>query len=135
MKFYRLDEVPVSRDDQVFKESPTINAIAAFILFGIAITALVLGLEKWRPQGMAPSLPYWVAGIFGLIGLFPLAHFRASLKPSNWLLRCNLSGIIIKYRAYENWRFPADTVQAVGFDYGEIAWAKLFKERRTTPSM
>jgi hypothetical protein len=135
MKFYRLDEVPASRDDQVFKESPTINAIAALILFGIAITALVLGIEKWRPHGMAPSAPYWVAGIFGLIGLFPLANFRASLKPSNWLLRCNLSGLIIKYRAYENWRLPADTVQAVGFDYGEIAWAKIVKERRTTPAM
>jgi len=135
MKFYRLDEIPVSREDQVFKESPTINAIAALVLFGIAITALVLGFEKWRPQGMAPSVPYWIAGIFGLIGLFPLANFRASLKPSNWLLRCNLSGIIIKYRAYENWRLPADTVQAVGFDYGEIGWAKLVKERRTAPSM
>ena len=29
MRFYKLDEVPISRDDQVFKESPTITAIAA----------------------------------------------------------------------------------------------------------
>ena len=49
--------------------------------------------------------------------------------------RCNLSGVIVKYRAYENWRLPADTVQAVGFEYGEIAWAKLVKEQRTAPSM
>jgi len=135
MKFYRLDEVPVSRDDQVFKESPTINAVAALILFGIAITGLILGLEKWHPQGLAPWAPYFAAAVFGLIGLFPLFNFRASLKPSNWLLRCNLSGIIIKYRAYENWRLPADTMQAVGFEYGEIAWAKLVKEKRTSPSM
>ena len=69
MRFYRLNEIPVSRDDQVFKESPTINAIAALVLFGIAITSFVLGIEKWQPQWHVVWSPYFFAVIFGLIGL------------------------------------------------------------------
>jgi hypothetical protein len=136
MRFYRLDEIPVSRDDQVFKESPTINAVAALILFGLAGIALFLGITKWHPSvgHMAPAAPYFFAVIFALVGLFPLGNFRASLRPTNWLLRCQLAGVLIKYRAYENWRLPTDTPQAVGFEYGEIAWAKLVKERRTSPN-
>jgi hypothetical protein len=134
MTFYKIDEVPISRDDQVFKESPTVNATAAFILFGIAIAALVCGIEKW-PQGKSPTtFFYFTAVMCTLIGLFPLAFFRASLKPTNWLLRCQLGGIFIKYRGYENWRLPADTVQVAGIEYGEIAWAKLVKEQRKSPN-
>ena len=136
MTFHRLDEVPSSREDFVVKESPTINAIAATILFAIAGGALYLGIIKWHPSSghMSPIAPYFFAGFFALAGLFPLGNFRASMKPSNWLLRCQLSGVLIKYRAYENWKLPSDTLQAVGFEYGEIAWAKLVKERRTEPS-
>jgi len=132
MRFYKLDDVPVGRDDQVFKESPIINAVLALFLFGIAIGVLALGVTKWHPTSWVPFL---VAGVFALFGLVPLGNFRASLKPSNWLMRCQLSGVILKYRAYENWRLPADTLQAVGLEYGEIAWAKLVKERRKSPNM
>jgi len=136
MRFYKLDEVPVSRNDVIFKESPTINAIAALILFGLAAGSIYLGVIKWQPsQGhMAPYAPYCVGAIFAVVGLFPLSNFRASLKPTNWLLRCQLGGLFIKYRAYENWRLPADTLQVVGFEYAEIAWAKLVKEHRTVPN-
>ena len=41
MRFYKLDEVPVSPDDVVVKESPVINAIAAAILFSLAGVGLL----------------------------------------------------------------------------------------------
>jgi hypothetical protein len=119
MNFYKLDEVPITRDDTVFKESPTVNAIAA----------LVAGIEKW-PHGKSPTTFFYSAAVLcTLIGLLPLSFFRASLKPSNWLLRCQLSGFLVKYRGYENWKLPADTLQAVGFDYGEISWAKIVRSQ------
>jgi hypothetical protein len=63
----------------------------------------------------------------------PTAH--STLKPTNWLLRCSSSGVLIKYRSFYNWRFPADDVQVVGLDYSEIAWARTVKEKRLTPNM
>ena len=136
MRFYKLDEVPISRDDVVFKESPVLTAVWAVIFFGIAGGALYLGITKWHPSSgsMSPGAPYFIAGVFALIGLFPLGMFRASLKPTNWLLRYQLSGLVLKYRGFENWKLPADKLQAVGFEYGEIAWAKLVKEHRKTLS-
>jgi hypothetical protein len=76
-----------------------------------------------------------VAAFAGLFGLFAFHAFRASLKPTNWLLRCNRSGVIIHFRSFLNWRLPADDVQAVGFDYSEIAWARTVKERRNSPGL
>ena len=76
-----------------------------------------------------------MAAFAGLFGLFAFHSFRAILKPSNWLLRCNRIGLIIHYRSFLNWRFPTESVQAVGFDYSEIAWARTVKERRTSPGL
>jgi hypothetical protein len=104
-------------------------------MYGIAITLLVYAISGSGPLGISTKACYWIAGILAVCGLLPLAFFRASLKPSNWLMRCNQMGIIIKYRAYENWKLPANKPQAVGLEYGEIAWAKLIKERRTVPDM
>ena len=35
----------------------------------------------------------------------------------------------------ENWRCPAEGVQAVGFDYSEIAEVRLVREQRTVPGL
>jgi hypothetical protein len=133
MTFYRLNDVPVSRDDVVFRQSPLRSAIIGAIFLGIAATSIVCAIEKW-PRGTSVVFLYIFGAFLGLIGLAWAFNFRATLKPTNWLLRCQLGGLFIKYRAYENWRMPADTLQAVGFDYGEIAWAKLVKERRRSPN-
>ena len=47
----------------------------------------------------------------------------------------NSSGVIIKYRSFQNWRCPAEDVQAVGFDYSEIAWVRMVREQRTAPGL
>lgn len=135
MKFYTLEEVPNARDDRVFKASPVGKAIVTTITYGLAVAALVAALEPGKPLGISHGAFYFFAVVFALFGLIPLGYFRASLRPTNWLMRCNSSGVILKYRAYENWKLPADSVQAVALDYSEIAWARLVKETRVTQGM
>jgi len=135
MKFYRLDEVPALREDQVFKVSPIGNGVATLIFYGLAGTCLVNAIGNTHALGMSREAYYFIAVITGLFGLIPLRLFKASLRPTNWLMRCNDGGIIIKYRAFENWRLPDTDAQAVGLAYAEIAWAKLVKERRVSPSI
>ncbi len=135
MKFYQLDEVPAYPDDQVFKVSPVGKGIALVVMWGLAIASLILAVSGWKPRGMTPGFFYYFAAVVGLFGLIPFGMLRASLRPTAWLARCTSSGIIIKFRSYQNWRLPGGTVQAVGFDYSEIAWVKMAKETRTTPSM
>jgi hypothetical protein len=70
-----------------------------------------------------------------LLGWAAWGQFRARLKPTNWLLRCNTNGVIIKFRSFENWRFPAEDVQAVGFDYSEVAKIRMVREQRAAPGL
>jgi len=47
----------------------------------------------------------------------------------------NSSGVIIKYRSFQNWRCPAEDVQAVGFDYSEVAEVRMVREQRAAPGL
>ena len=109
------------------KVSPTASFVWLILFSGIAGALLLLGIRGGKIYGL--NLPpvfftYLGAATFGLFGWFALGQFRACVKPTNWLLRCHGSGVIIKYRSFQNWRFPAENIQAVGFDYSEIAWAR-----------
>ena len=136
MRFYKLDQVTVSRDDQVFKVSSTSQTIGLVITSAIVLTLLVFAIRNGIHHRVVPA--FFSAVFGGMIGLFALNSYgslRASREPTNWLLRCQGRGLLVHYRSYRNWRFPADAPQVVGLDYPEIAWARLAKERRTVPSM
>jgi hypothetical protein len=137
MKFYKFSEIPIQSDDQIFKASPVGVGISFIVISAITTAALLLGIRGGEQYGInLPRAIFYIVAVFaGLFGLVAFHSFRASLKPTNWLLRCNNSGVIIHFRSYLNWRFPTDSVQAVGFDYSEIAWARTVKERRNSPSL
>ena len=138
MRFYRLGEIPARKDDLVCKASAT-GAFIWFIVFsGTGLALLLLGINGATIYGL--NLPsgfflYGGAATFGLLAWAAWGQFRARGKPTNWLLRCNGNGVVIKYRSFENWRFPAEDEQAVGFDYSEVAWIRTVRERRIAPGL
>jgi hypothetical protein len=138
MKFYRLNEIPTRSDDLVCKASTT-NALIGFIAYlGIGIALLLLGINGAKIYGLnIPSGLFFYGGgaTCGLLGWAVWGQFRARQKPTNWLLRCNGNGVIIKYRSFENWRFPAEDVQAVGLDFAEITEVRMVREQRTAPGL
>jgi hypothetical protein len=138
MKLYRLGEIPTQDVGQVFKAPPSRLLIPLAVFIGIVIALLLVGTGAWKIRGSnlpPPVLIYIAAAIFALFGLFAFLAVRASLKQTNWLLQCDSRGLIIKFRSYLNWRFPAEDFQAVAFDYSEVAWIRTVKERRTSPSI
>ena len=138
MKFYRLTEIPPRSDDVVFKASTTGAFIWPIAYLGIGIVLLLFGLsgEKIYGLNLPPAFFTYVGGpIFGLLAWAAFGNLRARLKPTNWLMRCDSSGVIIKYRSFKNWRFSAEDVQAMGFYYSEIAEVRLVREQRTIPGV
>lgn len=137
MKFYKLSDTPLSKNDQVFKVSPTGSLIATSLLFSAVITLVALGFCGGIKSGLKlpPSVLWVMAAVLSLVGLLALGSLRASLKPSNWLLRCNQKGLLIKYRSHRNWCLPAEDVQVLGLDYSEIASAWQVKEWRNSPGL
>lgn len=138
MKFYRLGDIPIRNNDRVFKASATGPFIWFVVFSSLGVALLLLGICGTKMYGLRPPavfFSYVGAMALGLFGWLALGQFRASVKPTNWLLRCNDSGVIIKYRSFQNWRFPTEAVQAVGFDYSEMAEVSQVKEQRFTPAL
>src|SRR6202167_5291600 len=57
----------------------------------------------------------------------------ARFHPSNWLVGMNETGIYVQYLSFLNYRLPADDPAVVFLFFGEIASARLIKERVETP--
>jgi hypothetical protein len=78
--------------------------------------------------------PGYVFGSFLLLFvLLTLRMVTARFHPSNWLVRMNETGIYVQYRSYLNYDLPADEPSVVFLSLGEIASARLVKERVETP--
>jgi hypothetical protein len=140
VRFYKLNEIPISRDDKIFKAAPLYTSIPVVLFLAIGIAGLVIGIRggikaQGHFNGVSAEGGYWFGGTFIVMGLLFLGMLRANLKSTNWLFRFSSTGVIIKYRSYLNWRLPADGVQAVGFSYSEIACVRKAKLRRTSPRM
>ena len=136
MKFYRLDEIPNRPDNVVFQESGLRGAIF-FCLFALLTGgALAFGIAGTLRNDVA-SLPmviaYVVAAALFLITWIALGSLRASLRPTNWLLRYNPDGLFIKFRSYLNSHFPQEDVAAFFLPNSEIAWARKTHEVRLIP--
>jgi hypothetical protein len=140
VKFYKPNEIPIGRDDKIFKAASLYTCIPVVVFLAIGIACIVIGIcggikGHGNFNGVSAAGGYWIGGAFIVMGLIFSGMLRASLKSTNWLLRCSCTGVIIKYRSYLNWRLPADDVLAVGLDYSEIAWVRKAKLRRTSPRM
>jgi hypothetical protein len=57
----------------------------------------------------------------------------ARFRPSNWLVKMGEAGLYIQYRSYLNYQLPADEPSVVFLSYGEIASARLVRERIKAP--
>jgi hypothetical protein len=81
---------------------------------------------KWKPGYIfGPFLMLFVLSMMKLV--------TARFHPSNWLVRINETGFYVQYRSYLNFQLPADDPSVVFLDFGEIASARLIKERLEIP--
>ncbi len=127
MRLLRLQDVEIGNNDRVFHHA-RLRALIVW-LAGFAGTAAFFYhayAKKWPPGYFFGSFPL----------LFLLLTFRmvtARFHPSNWLVRMNDTGIYLQYRSYLNYQLPADDPSVVFLSLGEIASARLVKERVDTP--
>jgi len=128
MRLLRLSEVEIGPNDRVFRH-PRIPALIVWLgLFcGAAAMFLYALAGKWKPGYVfGPAiLPFL---------LLTLRFVTARFHPSNWLVRVNETGLSAQYRSYLNYRLPADEPSVVFISYGEIASARLVRERVETPN-
>lgn len=127
MRLQRLQDVQVGPNDRVFRHA-RMRALIVW-LAGFAATA-VLFFRAYSAK--------WVPGyIFGpfllLFLLLTLRYVTARFHSSNWLVRMNDVGIYVQYRSYLNYGMSADDPSIVFLSFGEIASARLVRERVEKP--
>jgi hypothetical protein len=127
MRLLRLQDVEIGRNDRIYRHS-RLRALVVWLAGLSAATAFFFHalMEKWRPG-------YFFGSFLLLFLLLTLRMVTARFHPSNWLVRMNETGIYLQYRSYLNYELPADDPSVVFFSLGEIASARLVKERVTTP--
>ncbi len=127
MRLLRLQDVEIGSDDRVFRHA-RLRALIVWLAGTAATTALFFKayVGKWPPG-------YLFGSFLLLFVLLTRRMVTARFHPSNWLVRMNETGIYIQYRSYLNYELPADDPSVVFLSLGEIASARLVKERVEAP--
>lgn len=127
MRVLRLREVEIGPNDRVYHHA-RLRALIVW-LAGFGLTAFLFF--------KAYTTKFAFGYIFGSgLLLFLLLFLRlvtARFHPSNWLVRMNETGIYVQYRSYLNYELPPDDPSVFFLSFGEIASARLIKERVQTP--
>src|SRR5882724_7751771 len=127
MHLLRLSEVEIGVNDRVFRHArlrALLLWLAAFCGDAAMFFSAVTG--KWKPG--------YIFGPALLLFLLLFLRFVTSrFLPSNWLVRANETGLFAQYRSYLNYQLPADEPSVVFIAYGEIASARLVRERLRAP--
>jgi hypothetical protein len=127
MRLLRLQGIEIGPNDRVFRH-PRLPALMVWLAgFGVTMTLFFKAYTE----------KFLFGYIFGSgLLLFLLLFVRmvtARFHPSNWLVRMNETGIYVQYRSYLNYQLPPDDPSVVFLSFGEIASARLIKERVVTP--
>jgi hypothetical protein len=127
MRLLRLQDVEIGPNDRVFQHA-RLRALIVWLAGFAAATAFFLHAyrAKWPPG-------YFFGFVLLLFLLLTLKMVTARFHPSNWLVRMNETGIYVQYRSYLNYQLSADDPSVVFLSFGEIASARLIKDRVETP--
>ena len=127
MRLLRLQDVEIGLNDRVFRHA-RLQALIVWLAGFAATTALFFHAYtgKWPPG-------YIFGSFLLLFVLLTLRMVTARFHPSNWLVRMNETRIYVQYRSYLNYQLPTDDPSVVFVSLGEIASARLVKERIATP--
>ena len=127
MRLLRLQDVEVGSSDRVFRHARLRALVVWLAGFAGSMGFFFNAYTKKWPFG------YFFGSFLLLFLLLTLRMVTARFHPSNWLVRMNDTGIYVQYRSYLNYELPVDDPSVVFIDFGEIASARLIKERVETP--
>jgi hypothetical protein len=75
----------------------------------------------------------WCGFWFALFALLTWKQFRARSLPTNWLMRLQTNGILLKFRSYRNHHLNDQDAVVAKISFSEIEWAREHKLRRDLP--
>ena len=124
MQLLRLADVPLNQRDKVFYHSRLRAVAGGLIILAGGFGLLLFGwLQAVWPAYLGAGMIFFCLLIFHQL---ILARFR----PSNWVLRLEDNGLLIKFRSYLNDRFPEYDLTVLFLPFSEIRSAKFVREEQ-----
>ncbi len=134
MQLYRKVDAPNRPFTHVFAEAGW-----PWLLFGLFLTSLTgVGLALGLPAALQEGgiagaamllMGGLVAALTGGVGVFCINGYRASRRPTNWLLRYCADGFLINLRHFANAHLAEDAPTKVWIGSSEVARIRKYTHR------
>lgn len=125
MQILRDAEMPLTDGMWTYRETAWPHLIFGLLMAGLALGCAGLPFLPELANSTLAKYPAIIGVVlFGLIAKMALRLFYASRRPECWQLRWSPEALYIRFRAYHNYRFPADTPSIVKLDRREIKWIR-----------
>jgi len=136
LRFYRADQVAARPGEVSFRERRLPHVLATVVVAAISVALLFNPViaERLGAEPLPRLVGYLGGGGLALLGLLFFAGLRASMRPSNWLLRAAADGLYVKYRSYRNHGFPAEDPVVVFIPRPEVAWIRVRRQDSERPA-
>jgi hypothetical protein len=111
------------------------TTLVAFLVCVAIVIASVFGALSARAEGawIGVFILGWIAFWFLFFAWMLSMVLRARLRPTNWLVRTQSAGVLIKFRTPLNYHFEPETLAAVHLDYSDIEFARAHRVRQEVP--
>src|SRR5262245_40456959 len=121
MEFLTVQQADAQPFRTEYKYSIAAGWVSFLVLGAATVGFAFLFYRAWAgPTTVGIIISAWLTLWFGLFTLMFRGRLRARLRKTNWLVRSQPSGILIKFRSYLNFHFDDADAIVVYIDYGDI---------------
>ncbi len=133
MQFLTLDQVVHQPYQKEYKYPVALTACGFIIVCCVSVVSAIAAVRTRSDGLVGVFLLGWVAFWFAIFALIILKMLRDRLRPTNWLVRLQTNGILVKYRSYLNPGLPAEDPVVVFISFSEVEWIRENRMRRNIP--
>ncbi len=134
MRFLTLQQVETEPFKTEYRYSVLTTLLAFLVTAAISIGAAFFTYRAWAEgTKVGMFLAGWLTLWFAFFAMFARSILRARLQPTNWLVRTQTNGILVKSRSYLNYHFDSSDLVVAYFDYGDIEFARSHRVRQDFP--
>jgi hypothetical protein len=134
MQFLTLQQAEMQPFKTEYRYSVATTLLAFVLTAAISIGAAFFTYRAWVEGTIfGMLLAGWLTFWFWLFAMFARSVLRARLRPTNWLVRTQTNGMLVKFRSYLNRQFDPNDPVVAHFDYSDIEFVRSHRVRQDIP--
>jgi hypothetical protein len=133
LEFLREDQAPATGAALVARERGWPSLIMFLVTTPIAVAALAAPFVMSGVSGLENVILYGLAVLIGLpmalMSWLSWRSFRATRRPSNWVLRAGDDGLYVKFRSPYNHHLPPDDPVVLLIPRSAVGWLRAHRRK------